>query len=257
MSEEVVHISSVPPLFGIRTVGRAPRRRTVVVAANSGIVHRIGANRTTVLLARHLAALGYDVLRFDLSGIGDGPTRTDGLSWERSSPLELRTAVEAAMRVGEVDRAVLYGNCGGAAKSFWAAQRTPAVRGLLLTNPPPHPADPRFGDEVQLSAHGNLLPAGAVPDPAGDLDDLLAGGVRALFVFAAGDVGEQAFAARLAQRVRPHLDAGSLQVARVPATNHTLASSHSRQCLLDLAGRWMVETFPESVEEAPVVRDRR
>ena len=41
-----------------------------VVILNSGVIHRVGPNRIYVALARDLAALGFPVLRFDLSGIG-------------------------------------------------------------------------------------------------------------------------------------------------------------------------------------------
>lgn len=242
--EQIAHFGREPRLFGIRTPGAGPRRDTAVVLANSGIVHRIGANRNTVALARRLAAEGYDTLRFDLSGIGDGPDRTDGLGWEHSSPLELQSAVNAATQFDDASAVVLYGNCGGAAKSFWTAQREPAVRGLLLTNPPPHPADPEFGGEVESFAHGHLLARDAVPDPAGDLVTLLDRGVRMLFVFAEGDTGERFYYARLADRVRPYLADGRLTVATVPHTNHTFASVAARDQLLDLSAQWLCETFP-------------
>ncbi|HEY3504611.1 MAG TPA: alpha/beta fold hydrolase [Actinocatenispora sp.] len=246
MREQIEHFGTDPALFGIRTPAAGVRRDATLVLANSGIVHRIGANRNTVALARHLAGEGFDTFRFDFSGIGDGADRTDGLSWERSSPLELCAAIAAARRASGTDRVVLYGNCGGAAKSFWAAQLDPTVRGLLLTNPPPHPADPEFGGEVEMSSHGNLLPDGVVPDPGADLIGLLDRGVRVLFLFAENDVGEQYFHARLADRVGPYLADERLTVARIPTTNHTLASEASRTRLLTQAERWMMTHFGET-----------
>ena len=46
-----------------------------IVLVNSGIIHRIGANRVYVRLARALAVCGSASLRFDLSGIGDSTSR--------------------------------------------------------------------------------------------------------------------------------------------------------------------------------------
>jgi pimeloyl-ACP methyl ester carboxylesterase len=248
MREEIEHFGTDPVLFGIRTLGQGDRRGATLVLANSGIVHRVGANRNTVALARHLARYGFDSFRFDFSGIGDSPDRSDGLGWERSSPLELRAAIAAATRATGIDQVVLYGNCGGAAKSFWAAQQDPSVRGLLLTNPPPHPADPEFGGEVESSAHGNLLPAGTVTDPGREVAQVLERGVRALFVFAEGDVGEGYFWARLADRLRPYLNDGRLTIAQVPGTNHTLASEASRARLLKLATEWLLAHFGSPAE---------
>src|SRR5262245_43008918 len=54
-----------------------------VVLLNAGIVHRVGPNRMHVLLARALAAAGISSLRFDMSGIGDSPSRP-----ETATPLE-------------------------------------------------------------------------------------------------------------------------------------------------------------------------
>ena len=54
-----------------------------VVLLNAGIVHRVGPNRMHVLLARALAAAGISSLRFDMSGIGDSPSRP-----EATTPLE-------------------------------------------------------------------------------------------------------------------------------------------------------------------------
>src|SRR5208337_1020254 len=70
------------PLVGIVTqpVDYEPEDRPVFVILNTGIIHRVGHHRMYVSLARALARLGYQVLRFDLSGIGDSESREDGLS---------------------------------------------------------------------------------------------------------------------------------------------------------------------------------
>jgi hypothetical protein len=42
-----------------------------VLLLNAGRIHRVGPNRLYVAIARRLAAMGFAVCRFDLSGIGD------------------------------------------------------------------------------------------------------------------------------------------------------------------------------------------
>jgi hypothetical protein len=243
--EEILHFGATPRLFGISTTVPSSRRSTGLVLANSGIVHRVGANRITVVLARRLAALGYESLRFDLSGLGDAPDRGDHLSWEKAAPQEIGTAVVAVCDRPGVRQAVLYGNCGGAAKSFWAAEGDLRVAGLLLTNPPPHPADHEFGKDVETYSHGRLVPADLPLDLGPRIARVLDRGLRALFLYAAGDVGEAFFWKRLAPDLRLHLDTGRLRIGRVRATNHTFASHRSREEMLEAAAQWLLETFPE------------
>jgi alpha/beta superfamily hydrolase len=46
-------------------------QRPAIVCLNAGIIHRVGPHRLYVKMARTLAAMGFVVLRFDFSGIGD------------------------------------------------------------------------------------------------------------------------------------------------------------------------------------------
>lgn len=244
MRQHVVHLPG--GRFGIRTLPDpdTPTRGTGVVLVNSGIVHRIGANRATVHLARALAERGFASLRFDLSGIGDAPDRDDALGWEASSPLEISEAVDALLgRGGQpgVRDVVLYGNCGGAAKSFWTARRDPRVGGLLVINPPPPPDDPRYGERIEHYAHGRLVTTAYGHTVADGLRELLDRSVRMLFVYAEGDVGESYFWDRLAPDLGPWLDGGQLRVERVTGTNHTLATRRARATVLALAASWLVE----------------
>lgn len=62
-------------LFGIRTEPSEPRPGPIVVLLNVAAEHHIGPGRLWVELARRWAGEGTTVVRFDLSGIGDSPTR--------------------------------------------------------------------------------------------------------------------------------------------------------------------------------------
>lgn len=80
MKEEVVHIGEADILSGVIGVPEIidPVKPTVVIL-NSGLMHHVGASRTSVNLSRALVEQGYLVLRFDLSGLGDSMARTDNL----------------------------------------------------------------------------------------------------------------------------------------------------------------------------------
>src|ERR1700754_2059370 len=71
--DQVVMIGARNSMVGLVTqpVDYEPSDRPVFVILNSGIIHRVGHHRMYVSLARMLARAGYQVLRFDLSGIGD------------------------------------------------------------------------------------------------------------------------------------------------------------------------------------------
>ncbi len=58
----------------------APTRPPAVVLLNTGVTHRVGANRMSTTWSRRLAAAGHFVLRFDQSGIGDSERRQDNLT---------------------------------------------------------------------------------------------------------------------------------------------------------------------------------
>src|ERR1700683_3003922 len=80
--DQAVMIGARQTLVGVVTqpAEHEPGDRPVFVILNSGIIHRVGHHRMYVTLARALAEAGYQVLRFDLSGIGDSKCRGDGLS---------------------------------------------------------------------------------------------------------------------------------------------------------------------------------
>lgn len=100
------------------------------VMLNSGILHRVGASRTHVRLARALAAEGFTSLRFDFSGIGDSETRRDALPIEERFVSESREAMDYLAATTGIDRFVLGGLCSGADGGFFTALADDRVVGL-------------------------------------------------------------------------------------------------------------------------------
>ena len=105
-----------------------------VVFWNAGLLHRVGASRLYVTLARELAAQGFASLRFDLSGRGDSAP-PKGVLPERVRAIE---EIQEAMRVlGEragVNRFVLVGLCTGADQAHAVAVADARVVGLVCVD---------------------------------------------------------------------------------------------------------------------------
>ena len=154
--EEIVDIDGMMGILA--SPADAPRRMGPLVALqNVGANHHIGANRIYVELARRWAALGFSVLRYDLTGIGDTQARAgqrENDVYSDTSISDARRAVRWAMDLQGTDQVVLGGICSGAYVSFYAALREPRVRGVMLINPLTFRW--REGDSLEVRARSTL-----------------------------------------------------------------------------------------------------
>ncbi len=133
VAEEALVIDCLgEPMVGVihRPEGEATRGVLVVVG---GPQYRVGSHRQFLLLARHLAADGIPVMRFDYRGMGDSPGASRTFE---SVGEDLRHAidrfVEACPGVREV---VVWGLCDAASAALFYAADDPRVAGLVLLNP--------------------------------------------------------------------------------------------------------------------------
>jgi pimeloyl-ACP methyl ester carboxylesterase len=111
--------------------GGVSRSDTTFVILNSGVIHRVGANRLHVHLARDLAHVGIPVLRFDLSGIGDSPSRRDAKESILDTVMQdIRDVVDHVS--GTSGHVVLMGLCSGAAHALLYGARDSRVSGVVL-----------------------------------------------------------------------------------------------------------------------------
>jgi hypothetical protein len=135
--EEAVLFGRTKSLVGIITDPPQAKRNTELPAfilLNAGIVHRVGPHRLFVKMARHLASMGFVVLRFDHSGIGDSNVREDKLPFEASSISETQEAMNCLSRMRDSKRFVLFGLCSGTLTSFRTARSDLRVVGAVLLN---------------------------------------------------------------------------------------------------------------------------
>ncbi len=110
--------------------GTAIEGSPAVIILNSGILHRPGASRLYVQIARALAEDGITSFRFDFSGIGDSEVRRDAIPIEERFSQETREAMDyLATSVGK-DSFVLGGLCSGADGAFWTALADNRVVGV-------------------------------------------------------------------------------------------------------------------------------
>jgi pimeloyl-ACP methyl ester carboxylesterase len=133
VKERPVLFGPTKTLSGILTepaggAGRAP----AVLLLNAGLLHRVGPNRLSVTLARRLAALGFPVLRFDYSGLGESEPRRAELSLEESMLAEGIDAMNFLQAEGVAETFVSMGLCAGAEQSQRLAHADARVVGGAL-----------------------------------------------------------------------------------------------------------------------------
>ncbi len=242
--------------------------------------HHIGPNRLWVELARRWAALGRPVVRFDLSGLGDSPTRP-------GQPEFVSRALEAFEDVHDVARAVspedpagvcLVGLCSAAYQAIESAlvfrpRAIVAINPVLSFQPPEMmaggPVDPRRRVCIprtamveKFHADGPLAPLRRrFPNlgwtirnlmargrrPAVWLRELDRNGVRSLFVCGDREM-RQLRSGMTARTFRSLGSSGRLQFTFVPGLDHGLLRSDHRILVSDMVTEFVAATAPTRVD---------
>jgi pimeloyl-ACP methyl ester carboxylesterase len=107
-----------------------------VLLLNAGLIHRIGPNRIYVKMARMLASMGFVVLRFDFSGIGDSGPRKDKLPVTESMIDEMRQAMDYLEQFKNIKQFICIGLCDGATAAGQISVADYRVRKAVLIDPP-------------------------------------------------------------------------------------------------------------------------
>jgi len=146
MSEQIVRFGPGETFVGIHTpssgtdAAKSPESggpRPTVVLLNAGLVHRVGPHRLSVEVARDLAASGFDSFRFDLSGIGDSPSRRTASSsydvaHQDKAIADVRAALDHLCAKTNSERFVLIGLCNGAFNAHDVAVTDERVAGCVF-----------------------------------------------------------------------------------------------------------------------------
>jgi Serine aminopeptidase, S33 len=104
----------------------------VIIASNVGLNHRIGPFRAYVCLARDLAKVGYSMLRFDLSGMGDSELRLDNHGELERAVLDVKDAMQALTDRYGARTFVQLGFCSGVDSAHAVAIEDPRVVGAIF-----------------------------------------------------------------------------------------------------------------------------
>jgi alpha-beta hydrolase superfamily lysophospholipase len=139
-AERAVRFGADQRIFGILVPPPEPPppERPAIVLLNAGAVNRTGPHRLYVTMARRWAALGFTVLRVDLSGIGDTPApegTAENLVYPRDGLSDIEAAIDFTLGQTGARRVVLAGLCSGADFTFQVARRGAALAGAIMMNP--------------------------------------------------------------------------------------------------------------------------
>lgn len=130
-----------------------PQARGMLSIVAGGPQYRGGVCRMQVHMARHLAAAGVPVLRFDYRGLGDSEGRFLGFEHVED---DLRAALAAFRdRVPSLREVVLWGGCDAASASLIFAWKFPEITGLVLGNPWVH--SEATADVVEIRHYGQRM----------------------------------------------------------------------------------------------------
>jgi pimeloyl-ACP methyl ester carboxylesterase len=135
MKEKVYQFGAGVTLLGIVTEPALSKARPdlpAVILLNAGILHRVGPFRSSVNLARRLAAIGHVVMRLDLSGLGDSEVRKDSRSENQRALDDVREAIEFLSHTFGTQRFVLYGFCSGADYAHSILSTEPRIVGAVM-----------------------------------------------------------------------------------------------------------------------------
>jgi pimeloyl-ACP methyl ester carboxylesterase len=137
MREKAVIFGNPKSLVGIVTqpdftVGSSGLPAIIIL--NAGLLHRVGPNRLHVKMARKLATVGFNVIRFDFSGNGDSNARNDNIPFGQSSIDEIQDAMNYLSSSKNISKFILVGICSGADSAIKTASCDDRVVGAIGIN---------------------------------------------------------------------------------------------------------------------------
>jgi len=209
-----------------------------ILIANAGCVNRSGPHRMATRWARRWAALGFDVLRVDLSGIGDSPV-TPGEPENLTYPAGGLEQLERAMGALEGRRWIVVGLCSGGDYAFQLGGLPGApLDGAWILNP-------RTFSVLDLEAvESPDAPRVAATPPGGSATDveevprrlgaMAERGVDTLLVVSPGDPGTAYVDARAGEAMEALAATPGFRRASLDHADHTFTPVSAQEALADL-----------------------
>ena len=127
-------LAELAELAGLAELSELPP----IILLNAGTVHRVGSHRLYVAMARRWAALGFHVLRVDLSGIGDSPVpegNPENLTYPRDGLEDARAAMDFLKDTTTSGKFIVAGLCSGGDIAFQLGFKEPRVASAIMMNP--------------------------------------------------------------------------------------------------------------------------
>jgi pimeloyl-ACP methyl ester carboxylesterase len=270
-NEQPCLIGPEQSLIGVLTMPETVNKPAVILL-NAGMLHRVGPNRCYVKWARWLAELGYPVLRFDSSGLGDSSISQSTADYDERIHEETAWAMAAVTKACGSDRFILGGLCLGAVNALLAASHEPQVCGVVMQNP-------QFLDEDELTSYvearnwrywrrvlftperwkqfffgqadykmilsrlrGFFIRKDAVNDIADDIvarfSVLIERGTSILLVNSALDVSRDYLDVMMRDRAAEFQATGRMTIEEITDCDHLFTTSDSQKLFLDMFIRW-------------------
>jgi dienelactone hydrolase len=194
---------------------------------NAGCVNRVGPHRTYVKMARRWAQLGFEVLRLDLSGIGDSPVapgERENLTYPPSALDDIRDATRAL----GASRIIIAGLCSGGDYAFQLGASDPSVAGAWLMNP-------RTFCVLDLaSVESGVPPAASVDEVPRSLRAMADRGVDTLLIVSRNDPGVAYVDAHASSEMRALTGVRGFQRFDIDGADHSFTPIAAQKRVSDL-----------------------
>jgi alpha-beta hydrolase superfamily lysophospholipase len=234
LDERPFRLGKRHPLFGIFTPAdpaHARPDRPGILILNAASVNRAGPHRLNVKMARRWAQLGFDVLRLDLSGIGDSPVAPGASENLTYPPSGLDDISEASDAFGS-RRAIVIGLCSGGDYAFQVGARDPRVAGAGILNPRTF----CVLDLAAVDSADSAPPTTPVEDVPRTLRRMAERGVDTLLLVSPKDPGVSYVDLHAPDAMRALAAVPGFQRIDLPATDHTFTPITAQDRVIDLVG---------------------
>ena len=250
-----------------------------VMLLNSGLIHRVGPNRLYVKIARMLAELGVNSIRYDFSNVGDSQARRDNLPAQDLAFIEPQEVMNDLAERKGFEKFILIGICSGAFCSFKTACKDPRVIGVVIINPGYFSSDTDMPTYVLIkhyltkslfspkawlnlfsgrvaykrlfnvilsqftmgSARSNKEGAAVVDSIKSGIESLIDRNVQILFIFSEEDRSVDYLSVVLGRNMREMKSEGPIQSELIPGADHLFTKLSDQQRVLKILESWMLK----------------